>query len=342
MQAYVNSLHMSAIKIILRGKNIMKLMKNMQKVPGGMMVIPLLLGALVNTLFPKALAIGGFTTALFKSSSIGLIALFVLCSSSQINIKQAGTPLLKGVVLTFVKFILGAVLGWIVGTTCGVKGFLGLTPLAIIGAVTNSNGGLFAALAGQYGDATDVGAISILSLNDGPFFTMLAMGVAGFAKLPFIAFIAALVPVIVGIILGNIDEDWRKLLAGGQGLLIPFFAFALGAGLNFKTIFKAGLPGLLLGFIAVLVTGLAGYYSYALFGGKKAVGAAIGTTAGNAVATPAALALADKSLTPYVAAATSQIAAAVIVTAIFCPMLVAYLDKKDKKRKAGKNVAAAK
>lgn len=317
----------------------MKLMKTMQKVPGGMMVIPLLLGAIINTIFPKALMIGGFTTALFKNSSLALIALFVLCASSQINIKQAGMPLYKGVVLTFVKFIIGAVLGWVVGKFFGESGVIGLTPLAIIGAITNSNGGLFAALAGQYGDATDVGAISILSLNDGPFFTMVAMGVAGLANIPLIAFVAALVPVILGIILGNIDEDWRKLLAGGQTLLIPFFAFSLGAGLDFRTIFKAGAPGLVLGVLSTVLTGFAGYYCYKLFGGKKAVGAAIGTTAGNAVATPAALAAADKTLAPYVAAATSQVAAAVIVTAILCPMLVSYLDGRDKKRK-NNNVAA--
>ena len=318
----------------------MKLMKTMQKVPGGMMVIPLLLGAVVNTLFPNALAIGGFTTALFKNSSLALIALFVLCSSSQINIKQAGLPLYKGVVLTFVKFMIGAILGWLVGKFFGNNGILGLTPLAIIGAITNSNGGLYAALAGQYGDATDVGAISILSLNDGPFFTMVAMGVAGLANMPLIAFVAALVPVILGIILGNIDDDWRKLLSSGQALLIPFFAFSLGAGLDFRIIFKAGASGLLLGVLSTVLTGLAGYYCYKLFGGKKAVGAAIGTTAGNAVATPAALAVADKTLAPYVAAATSQIAASVIVTAILCPMLVSYLDGRDKKRQNTKKAVA--
>lgn len=56
----------------------MKILKGIKKIPGGLMVIPLLLGVTINTLFPKALTIGGFTTAIFKESATALIALFVM------------------------------------------------------------------------------------------------------------------------------------------------------------------------------------------------------------------------------------------------------------------------
>lgn len=311
----------------------MKILKGVQKVPGGLMVIPLLLGALLNTIAPQALEIGGFTTALFKNSATALIALFVLCNGAQINLKQAGVPVYKGIALTATKFIIGAAIGWFVGKTWGNAGILGLTPMALVGSLTNSNGGLYAALAGQYGDSTDVGAISILSLNDGPFFTMLAFGITGLANIPFIALIAVLIPIVIGFILGNLDEDLREFLNKGTVLLIPFFAFPLGAALDFRTIIQAGAPGLALGVLVSVLTGLGGYFAMSLFGGKpRAVGAAIGTTAGNAVGTPAALALADPSLQPYVAASTAQIAAAVIVTAILCPLIVSFLDKRGKER----------
>ena len=41
----------------------------MQKIPGGLMLAPLVLGSIIGTFAPDALTIGGFTTALFKNSA---------------------------------------------------------------------------------------------------------------------------------------------------------------------------------------------------------------------------------------------------------------------------------
>lgn len=314
----------------------MKILKTVQRIPGGLMVVPLLMGVVINSLFPQALEIGGFTTALFKSSATALIALFCLCNAAQIDVRQAGKPLYKGAALTASKFVIGALLGWAVGTFFGPAGVLGLTPLAIVAAITNSNGGLYAALAGQYGDSTDVGAISILSLNDGPFFTMLAFGLTGLAQIPFITFVAALVPIVLGFILGNLDEDLREFLAHGTTVLIPFFAFPLGAGLSFTQLVQGGVQGVILGILCTVLTGMAGYFVIRAMGERKASGAAVGTTAGNAVGTPAVLAAADASLAGIEAISTVQVAGAIIVTAILCPLLVSTLDK-HLRRKYGTN-----
>ena len=47
--------------------------RTLERIPGGMMVVPLLLGAMINTLAPEFFKIGGFTTALFKNGALPLI-----------------------------------------------------------------------------------------------------------------------------------------------------------------------------------------------------------------------------------------------------------------------------
>ena len=297
------------------------------------MIVPLLLGVLTNTFFPAFLEIGSFSSHLWKTGAMPILAVFLFCNGAQINVKQAGQPLLKGVTLTAVKFVLGALLGVFVNSIFGPTGFLGIAPLAIIAAVTNSNGGLYAALAGEFGDSTDVGAVSILSINDGPFFTMVALGMSGIAEIPFMMLVGAILPIVLGCVVGNLDEELRSWLAPGAVIMIPFFAFPLGSALNLGQLVQAGIPGILLGVICTALTGFAGYGAMKLIRAKHPqVGAAIGTTAGNAVATPAAIAAADASLEAVASSATVQIAAAIIVTAILCPLLVSWLDKVEKKK----------
>ena len=316
----------------------MKILQTVKKIPGGLMVIPLLLGAALNTWAPGLITIGGdstFTTYLWKSGAMPILAVFLFCNGAQINVKSAGVPLAKGVILTAIKFFIGAALGWLVNSIWGPDGIWGLTPLALIGAITNSHGGLYAALSGEFGDATDVGAVSILSINDGPFLTMVAMGATGIAEIDGWILVGCVAPIVVGCILGNLDEDIRKFTEAGATILIPFFAFPLGAGLNFTQLISAGLSGILLGVICCILTGGAGYLLMRLIRSKHAeCGGAIGTTAGNAAGTPAAVAAADVSLSPYVTAATAQMAASCIVTAILCPIFVNLLHRYEVKRRA--------
>jgi 2-keto-3-deoxygluconate permease len=152
--------------------------------------------------------------------------------------------------------------------------------VAIIAAMSNSNGGLYAALVGSLA-MNVMSAISILSLNDGPFFTMIALGAAGMANIPIMALVAVLIPLVVGMILGNLDVHMRDFLTKGGPLLIPFFAFALGLVSTWKCCSRAA-GGHSARRADHLYRRFFNIRADRLVGGSGIAGAAASSTAGNA------------------------------------------------------------
>ncbi len=350
----------------------MKIKQIVAKVPGGLMVVPLMLGALFNTIdqahfkpiehLLKALGstplsnghyellrIGGFTEALFKNGALTLIALFLFCAGSQMNPRIGGKALKKGVLITTAKYVTGLTVGYLFATFSDpMTGFLGLSSMTIIAAMTNSNGGIYVALTGQYGNRSDVGAVAILSLNDGPFFTLVGLGLLG-SQFPLIAFISVLLPIALGMLLGNLDEEIAAFLKPGEKLTIPFFAFALGAGMNFVDFFdpEVVIAGLGLGLMTTVLTSITGITVLKMFGERSQIaGVAEASTAGNAAATPAAVAAAAtiaagsgmmsaseaQQFQNIMHLATAQISIATLTTAVLCPMAVIFWNNSQKSR----------
>lgn len=109
----------------------MKILQAVKKIPGGLMVVPLLLGAIVNTFFGNVLWSafdGTFTTYLWKSGAMPILAVFIFCNATTINFKKAGVTIYKGVVITAVKVGIGIIIGLICGTLLGKRDFWDFPP----------------------------------------------------------------------------------------------------------------------------------------------------------------------------------------------------------------------
>ena len=282
------------------------ILNKMKNLPGGLVIIPLVIAVVLATFVPQVFQIGGYVTALFYEGNACMMGFFLIVCGSMIDIKQVGMPLYKGVIMTGTKFLLGVIVGLIVGKICGPEGFLGIAPFVLIATITNSNGSLYISLSSQFGNATDTGAISILSLNDGPFFTLIALGATGLANIPIKSLIAVLVPLLIGFIWGNLDKGFRDACKTAQPIVTFFMTISIGAKTDIKTILTAGVFFFVINLLLPKKE-------------RNAMGAAIGTTALNSAMTPAAVAEADPSMEGMVSMATAQCATASIITLFLCP-----------------------
>ncbi len=306
----------------------MQLKKSIERVPGGMMIVPLLCGAALTTFAPHAAPFfGSFTNALCNGA-LPILAVFYVCMGARISVAALPQLLKKGGALLSTKIALGFLASLVLGHLIGIEPihsgiFAGLSTLAIVAAINDTNGGLYMALMEQYGRPEESAAYSVMTLESGPFLTMVSLGVAGLAGFPWQTLVGAILPLAVGMLLGNLDREMRDFLARAVPVIIPFFAFALGCTLDLHQVLRAGLLGVGLGLLLVAVSAIALITVDRLVGGDGTAGIAAATTAGNAAAVPTLVAVANPSYAPAAAAATVLVAACVIVSSLLVPPLTA-------------------
>ena len=305
--------------------------RGIEKIPGGMVIVPLSLGAVIATFAPgTANFFGSFTGALF-TGALPILAVFYVCMGSTIPFETLPQVAGKGGVLLAAKVSLGILAALVVGHFLGTEpvktGLLaGLSTLAVVAAINDTNGGLYMALMGRYGTPQEMGAYSVMSLESGPFITMMTLG--GIFAFPWQTLLGAILPLACGILLGNLDREMRDFLGKAAPALIPFFAFAIGAGLNLANVWRAGLLGLALGCVVLAISSIVMFTADRISGGKGVAGLAAAATAGNAAAVPALVAAANPAYAAAAPAATILVAASVVVTMLTVPLITAWWAKK--------------
>jgi 2-keto-3-deoxygluconate permease len=313
----------------------MKIYRSINRVPGGMMVVPLFIGMVLNTFFPNLLKIGGFTQALTGVGYPTVLGMYLFTVGTKMTVRAAPKMLLRGLGIMTAKVGTATIFALAVAKLFDGS-FLGLSTLAVMVAMSDTNGGMFLALTSVMGDKEDSGTYVIQSIETGPFLTMLIFVGTGLAVIPWLTMVSVIAPIVAGAILGNLDEDLKDFFGSHEPIIVPFMAFTLGQTINLKAVVTAGAPGVVLGVTVLIVTGFVCIIADRLFGGSGVAGAAASSTAGNSAAVPQAVALADPSFAPVAGAATVQVAASVIVTAILTPLLTSWQYKRVLKKRLSK------
>lgn len=301
-----------------------------KRFPGDTIVVPMIIGVLLNSIVPSFLQIGSFWTSVVHGTG-ALVGIFLFFLGASMNIHSAGQAFKKGGVIIVTKIALSILLGFAIAFLFH-DSFLGLSSLAVIGGISVANNALYSGIVATMGDDSDKGAVGITSLSVGPTVTMIALSSAGLASVSLGAIIGSILPLVLGMVIGALSPALKKILSAGVTPSIIVVGFALGANMSIAQLFKGGVSGILLGVITTLVIGSVTVLMEKLLCHDGIAAAAISSTAASAVANPQALADVDPKYAAICPIATAQIAASVIVTSFLTPWFTAQIAKMQKKK----------
>lgn len=305
-----------------------KVLNKVNKIPAGTMIVPLIVAAILNTLCPWILRIGSYSQALISDDGLKVIMLLTLLfTGTQMKISDIPEALKRGGSHVLFKYLAGAGTYICIFHYFSYKGIFGVCSLAILCALTNNNGSLYMGLMESYGDHADLVARPMFNLNSGPMLSLVTIGVSG-ASINYQEYITILLPLCVGVVLSNIDDEIRIAAKKGNALVLPIMGFILGANIDLIKILEGGFGGIFLFIIVMIVTGPVAFIVDRLllkrpgYGGMATV-----SVAGNTIAVPAMIGQMAPNFAPYVKLATIQVSCAAVLSAILCPFVVQWFAK---------------
>lgn len=307
--------------------------KTIQKVPAGSMFVPLIIGAVITTIcqgffqFDLWSTLGNPMKDMFSSSGqMLLIGLMLFCTGTQLKLGDLKDAMHRGGLLILVRLGVAYVLCALFYAVFGLDGVLGISFLTFACAVTSANAALYMGIIQPFGDKADKASFGLMLICSMPLLPMLFLGffgTSGFGIAQVMQVVSLLIPFVLGMVLGNLDEDIRKVFAGGNGIVLPFLGFEFGSTINLIEALKMVPQGLLMSAIFLIVVIVPSYVFERLVLHRPGYASvASGALAGVALAIPALAAASNEALSPYVSGSVAVLAFVMAVTNVLCPFLV--------------------
>lgn len=300
----------------------------MRKFPGGLLLVPMLLSAIFYTFSPELFRIGGMTQAMFTTDGLNyVIGLTCFCSGAGLNVHRIGKVLKKQGVLLLTKIIICVIASIIFIQLFGQAGIWGISAVAFIAAICSTNPSLYLALEDEMGTPDDVSAFGLVGLLCVPAYPMLIFGLSQETAIDWMPIISTLVPILLGMLVGNLDENMAKFLAPGVSVLTPFMGWSFGASINLIEAVQSGLQGVIITimfYVLMVPILLVVETKFVKTDGISSL--AISSIAGMSVSVPFIISQTNPAIEPFVASATAQIAFGVVLSSIITPFLAKKLD----------------
>lgn len=312
---------------------------SLQKVPAGTMFVPLIIGALITTVCEGFFGLNIWETLgspmedMFSSSGqMLLIGLMLFCTGTQLKPQDLKEAMHRGVLLILVR--LGVAYGLCAAfyAAFGYEGIFGISFLAFVCAVTSANAALYMGIISPFGDKADKASFGVMIICSMPLLPLLFLGffgTSGFGMAQVVQIGSLLIPFLLGMALGNLDTEIRKVFSSGNAIVMPFMGFQFGSTINLVAAFKMIPQGLMLSALYfIIVIGPSYLFERRVLRRPGYASFASASLAGVALVIPSMAAASNAALEVFVADTVATLAFVLAVTNVLCPFLVRWILKK--------------
>ena len=234
--------------------------KFLNKIPAGTRFVPLVISAIISSIcIACGLGTGNAGEGetlweylgnprkdLFgKTGQNLLIGLRLFCTGTRIKPSDFGDVFKRGIWIILARLVPAYLASVLVFLFCP-NGFLGIDPVTFCVCITSANAALYRGIIHPYADNADRAAFPIRCVISRPLLPFIVISSLGTSEeaasitSKVRQIVALLLPFILGFILGNLDEDIRKVFKGGNAIILPFLGFEFGSTINLVQAFTSG------------------------------------------------------------------------------------------------------
>lgn len=311
----------------------MWLIKFMRRIPAGTFIVPMVVSMVIYSFFPNLFNIGGPTEAFFSNSGTNyIVGLLVFASGTTVELKKLGHLMKHQGALVLIKMFISIVFGTIFLLLFGLDGVWGISGLGFLAVILSINPAVHLALTEMYGDKDDASIYPFAVIPALPALPMIMLSAyisGGFGGIEWTPIISIFLPLVIGIILGNLDPEFGKVFGPVMPAALMLLGWLLGQGMDMFEAIRSGISGIIVTIIfMVLSMPLMYFIDKKILKYDGLAGVSIATVAGMSTAVPATVGAAIPAVAGDVTSATAQVLMAAIITSIIAPIIVDKLYQK--------------
>jgi len=317
------------------------LAKLVKCIPGGILIVPMLLSAALCTFYPAVTELGDPIGSLFSGSGLmTLLAMNLFVAGTQVKLGALPQLIKKTFFIVATRVCIAIMASYCYLIFFGMEGIYGISIIAFVAAICSTNPGIFLSLANKYGKAGDGAIFPVLSFITQPLIPLFILSMGEGGSLDLQSVISLFLPFIIGMLLAHFYENIRTLFAKATLILLPFWGISVGSKINLLNAFNAYESGLALTLLFLIICLVPMVITDKLVNrGDGFLPAATCSVAAVAIIVPQLAANMNVNYQPYVQLAQDQLATAVILTSLIMPFIAKALLRKQGPSVEGVEVA---